>query len=71
VPRASEATNRKIVQLNTWLNRRCRRKGFRYLDHWDLFRGGWDLYKEDGLQLNWMGINILAGRGLLVSHGRI
>ena len=62
MPRASEARNRQIVQLNTWLNSWCRREGFRYLDHWGLFRGRWDLYKKDGLHLNWRGTNILAGR---------
>jgi len=59
---ASEARNRKIVQQNTWLKSWCRREGFRYLDHWDLFWDRWDLYKRDRLHLNWRGTNILAGR---------
>ena len=61
VPCAREAKNRQIVQLNTWLNSWRGREGFRYLDHWGLFRGRWDLYKKDGLHLNWKGTNILAG----------
>jgi len=61
VPRASEVRNRKIVKINTWLKSWCRREGFRYLDNWALFQGRWDLYRKDGLHLNWRGTNILAG----------
>ena len=39
---------------------KCRGQGFRFLDHWDLFWGSWDLYKRDGLHLNYKGTNILA-----------
>jgi len=48
VPCASEARNRTVVQVNTWLNSWCRREDFRYQDHWDLFWGRWHLYKSTG-----------------------
>ncbi|XP_059830283.1 uncharacterized protein LOC132396611 [Hypanus sabinus] len=62
VPRASEARNRKIVKINTWLRGWCRREGFRFLDNWALFQGRWDLFRRDGLHLNWSSTNILAGK---------
>ncbi|XP_059499497.1 uncharacterized protein LOC132207556 [Stegostoma tigrinum] len=62
VPRDSEVRNRERAQLNTWLRSWCRREGFRYVDNWDAFWGRWDLYKKDGLHLNWKGTNVLGGR---------
>ena len=62
VPRASESRNRRIRQMNAWLESWCRGQGFRFLDHWDLFWGRGDLFKRDGSHLNWRGTNILAGR---------
>jgi len=54
--------NRERVQVNTWLQRWCRREGFSYLDNWTLFWGRWDLYKQDVLHLNQRGTNILGGK---------
>ena len=62
VPCASEGRSRMLGRMNTWLRNWCRGQGFRFLDHWDLFWGRWDLYKRDGLHLNYKGTNILAGR---------
>ncbi|XP_059821606.1 uncharacterized protein LOC132391883 [Hypanus sabinus] len=62
VPRASEGKNSRIRQMNAWLRDWCRGQGFRFLDHWDLFWGKYDLLKKDGLHLNTKGTNILAGR---------
>lgn len=61
-PCASEGRNREIRDLNVWLRGWCREQGFRFIDHWDLFWGRGDLYKRDGLHLNWRGTDILAGR---------
>jgi len=61
VPSASEARNREILQLNTWLKDWCKREGFKFIDHWEVFKRGWHLYGKDGLHLNWKGTNILAG----------
>ena len=69
VPRASEARNRKITQINAWLRGWCRREGFRFLDNWALFQGRWDLFRRDGLHLNWSGTNILARRFASASWG--
>ena len=62
MPSASEARNREILQLNTWLKDWCKREGFKFIDHWEVFKRGWHLYKKDGLHLNWKGLNIRAGR---------
>ena len=48
--------------MNVWLRDWCRGQGFRFLDHWDLFRGRGDLYTKNGWHLNHRGTNILAGR---------
>ncbi|XP_072928743.1 uncharacterized protein [Hemitrygon akajei] len=69
VPRASEARNRRIIQINTWLRGWCRREGFRFVDNWALFQGRWDLFRRDGLHLNWSGTNILAGKFASTSWG--
>ena len=61
MPRASEARNREVVQLNAWLKDWSRREGFIFLDHWEVFKRGWNLYKEGRSHLNWKGTNILAG----------
>ena len=61
VPSASEARNREILQLNTWLKGWCKRESFKFIDHWEVFKRGWHLYGKDGLHLNWKGTNILAG----------
>ena len=49
MPRATESRNRKIRQMNAWLESWCRGQGFRFLDHWDLFWGRGDLFKKDRL----------------------
>eukprot|EP00061_Rhincodon_typus_P007380 g29027.t1 len=62
VPQASEARNREQVQLNMWLQGWCRKEGFRYVKYWDTFWGRWDLYRKEGLHLNWRATNILGRR---------
>ena len=62
VPRESESRNGERWRMNAWLRDWSRGQGFRFLDHWDLFRGRCDLYKKDGWHLNPRGTNILAGR---------
>ena len=52
MPCASESRNRKIRQMNAWLESWCSGQGFRFVDHWDLFWGRADLFKRDGLHLN-------------------
>eukprot|EP00061_Rhincodon_typus_P004208 g22004.t1 len=32
------------------------------MDHWDVFWGRWNLYRKDGLHLNWRVTNILGRR---------
>lgn len=59
--RANDGKNSRIKQMNVWLSNWCRGQGFKFLDHWDLFWGRYDLYKNDGLHLNSKGTNILAG----------
>ena len=48
VPRKSESRNGERWRMNAWLRDWSRGQGFRFLDHWDLFRGRCDLYKKDG-----------------------
>ena len=69
VPRASEAKNRMIMHINTRLRAWCRTEGFRFLDNWTLFQGRWDLFRRDGLHLNWRGTNILAGKFASAARG--
>lgn len=59
---AGEGKNREIGDLNVWLRSWCRKQGFRFLDHWDLFWDKGELYKRDRLHLNRRGTSILAGR---------
>ena len=56
-----EARNKEVVQLNAWLKDWSRREGFIFLDHWEVFKKGWNLYKEGRSHLNWKGTSILAG----------
>lgn len=70
VPSASGDKNGRIRRMNAWLRGWCRRQGFRFLDHWELFWGRHDLYRKDGLHLNPKGANILAGRfGTALGYG--
>lgn len=61
VPRASQSRNRRIFQMNTWLEKWCKGEGFKFLGHWNQFWGRWDRYKQDGLHLGWTGTNVLGG----------
>ena len=61
VPRASQSRNRRILQMNTWLEKWCKGEGFKFLGHWNHFWGRWDQYKQDGLHLGWNGTNVLGG----------
>lgn len=61
VPHASENRNRKIARMDAWLTSWCREQELRCLDHWGLLWGRSDLYKSNGLYLNWRGTNILTG----------
>uniref|UniRef100_UPI00398EB7F6 uncharacterized protein n=1 Tax=Pristiophorus japonicus TaxID=55135 RepID=UPI00398EB7F6 len=61
VPRDSQSRNRRIAQMNTWLEQWCSREGFKFLGHWDRFWGRWDQYKPDGLHLGRTGTNVLGG----------
>lgn len=58
----NEGMKRKIEQMNIWFRSWCRVKGYRFLDHWDLFCSSGDLYKMKRLHLKCRGTNILAGR---------
>ena len=62
VPQDDESRNGMRWRMNAWLRDWSRGQGFRFLDHWDLFRGRCDLYRKDGMHLNPRGTNILAGR---------
>ena len=61
VPRDSQSRNDRIARMNTWLERWCKREGFKFLGHWNRFWGRWDLYKSDGLHLGGTGTNVLGG----------
>uniref|UniRef100_A0A8C4T207 SGNH hydrolase-type esterase domain-containing protein n=1 Tax=Erpetoichthys calabaricus TaxID=27687 RepID=A0A8C4T207_ERPCA len=65
VPRASPGKIEEIRRLNAWLKFWCRVEGYRFMGHWDSFWNRWDLFRCDGLHLNWRGTNVL-GLGVCV-----
>jgi len=61
-PRANLERVNKIRQLNMWLKDWCGRSGFQFVGHWHQYLGKRELFRRDGLHLNYARASVLANR---------